>query len=349
MWVMAKPVTVNDVLDGQVALDLECLDRIYLNVYVNNLQVPGQVVSFLTAHLGNPIPSPAIFDKIGTAFRRAVSRFAEEDHIPVVRFAKTDRKIEKMRPYIAAQATTGRSGVAAIGVAQEYANVFTGTQKTGSNGVPWFSFHKVDRRVTCYYFYLWDVDFGPAFIKICSYFPYPAKIWINGHEWAKRQATHAGIGFTELSNGFAATDDPTGLQEICDRLGPTQITEFAQRWLAILPVPLTEHDAAAGYWWELSMRQVEVSRTIVFAQPRHARGFFDALVADNLDITPPRTGRADLRRSPGATWPQTGHPGDLQDQRRHPRCRGHPQRLLQTLPHQAIPERRPGAARRNRD
>ena len=287
MWVMAKPVTVTDVLDGHVVLDLECLDRIYLNVWVNNLQVPGQVVSFLTAHLGYPIPSPAIFDKIGTAFRSAVGRFAEEEHIPVVRFTKADRKIEKMRPYIAAQAKTGRSGVAAIGVAQEYANVFTGTQKTGSNGVPWFSFHKADRRVTCYYFYLWDIDFGPAFIKICTYFPYPAKIWINGHEWAKRQATHDEIGFTELSNGFAATDDPAALQGICDRLGPEQITDFAQRWFSILPVPLTDADAAAGYWWEISMRQVEVSRTIVFAQPRHARGFFEALVADNLDIGRP--------------------------------------------------------------
>src|SRR3954454_3093582 len=113
---MAKPVTVNDVLDGQVALDLECLDRIYLNAWVNNLQVGGQVVSFLTAHLGYPIPSPAIFDKIGTAFRRAVSRFAQDEHVSVVRFTKTDRKIERMWPYIAAQAATGRPGVAAIGV-----------------------------------------------------------------------------------------------------------------------------------------------------------------------------------------------------------------------------------------
>ena len=173
---MAKPVTVNDVLDGQVALDLECLDRIYLNGWVNNLQVGGQVVSFLTAHLGYPIPSPAIFDKIGTAFRRAVTRFAEQDHIPVVRFTKADRKIDRMRPYLAAQARTGRSGVAAIGIAQEYASAFTGTKREGSTGAPWFAFHKADRRVTCYYFYLWDVDFGPAFIKICAYFPYPTKI-----------------------------------------------------------------------------------------------------------------------------------------------------------------------------
>jgi hypothetical protein len=299
---MVKPVTVNDVLDGHVVLDLECLDRVYLNAYVPNLQVGGQVVSFLTAHLGYPIPSPAVFDKIGTAFRRAVNRFSDDEHIPVVRFTKTDRKIEKMRSYLVAQAQTGRSGVAAIGVAQEYANVFTGTQREAPNGIPWFSFHKADRRVTCYYFYLWDDDFGPAFIKVCAYFPYPAKIWINGHEWAKRQATHAGIGFTELSNGFAATDDPAGLQAICDRLGPATIEAFAERWFAVLPLPLTPHDQAGGYWWEISMRQVEVSRTIVFAQPRHARGFFEALVADNLDIGRPEQVElifADRRVRPG--------------------------------------------------
>ena len=46
--VATRPVTVNDVPDGHVALDVECLDRIYLNGYVPNLQVGGQVVNFLT-------------------------------------------------------------------------------------------------------------------------------------------------------------------------------------------------------------------------------------------------------------------------------------------------------------
>ncbi len=284
---MAAVVTVNDVLDGHVDLDVECLDRIYLNGYVPNLQVPGQVVSFMTAHLGNPIPSPAIMDKIGTGFRTAVDRFATDNHIPVLRFGKGDRKIEVMQPYLARQARTGRSGVAAIGIAQEFQNVFASAQRTGNNGVPWFSFSKADRRVTCFYFYLWDADFGPAFIKICTYFPYPIKVWLNGHEWAKRQAAKAGIGFSELSNGFATCADPAALQGICDRLGPGSITVFFERWMSRLPLPLTEHDRAAGYWWELSMRQVEVSRTLVFDAPRHARGFFEALVADNLDIGRP--------------------------------------------------------------
>jgi hypothetical protein len=303
---MAKTVTVNDVLDGHVALDVECLDRIYLTGYVPNLQVPGQVVSFLTQHLGNPIPSPAIFEKIGTAFRAAVRDFAAANGIAVVRFGKDDRKIDMMRPYIARQAATGRAGVAAIGVAQEFAKVWSATKRTGDTTGVWFSFSKADRRVTCYYFYVWDEDFGPAFVKVCAYFPYPVKIWINGHEWAKRQASKAGIAYTELSNGFASCVDPEGLQAICDRLGPATIAVFAQRWQSILPAPFTDADRDAGYWWELSMRQVEVSRTLVFDAPRRARGFFEALVADNLDIGRPETIELIFRRGQRRGRPAAG-------------------------------------------
>ena len=117
--------------------------------------------------------------------RLAISHFAADNHIPVLRFGKHDRKVEVMRPYLARQARTGRSGVAAIGIAQEFQNVFAATKRMGDNGVPWFSFIKADRRVTCFYFYVWDADFGPAFIKICAYFPYPIKVWLNGHEWAQ--------------------------------------------------------------------------------------------------------------------------------------------------------------------
>jgi hypothetical protein len=132
-------------------------------------------------------------------------------------------------------------------------------------------------------------DFGPAFIKVCTYCPWPIKVWVNGHEWGKRQAAQAGLGFTELSNGFASTEDPLALQGICDRLGPGAITVFFQRWPARLPLPLTPADRDAGYWWELSMAQLEVSRTLVFTQPRYARGFFEALVTDNLDLGRPDT------------------------------------------------------------
>jgi len=72
------------VLDGHVDLDLACIDRLYLNAYVPNLQVGGQVVTFLTAHLGFPIPSPALLQKIGNRFRRDVKAFAAEHQIPIL-------------------------------------------------------------------------------------------------------------------------------------------------------------------------------------------------------------------------------------------------------------------------
>ncbi len=281
---------VADVIEGHVVLDIRCLDRLYLNGYVPNLQVSGQVVSFMTAHLKNPIPSPAIMEKIGTRFREGVERFATAQQVPVVRFGKDDRKQAVMEPYLARQAATGKPGVAAIGVAQEYQRVWTGTRSKdrGETGnYVWYSFAMTQRRVTCFYFYIWDTDFGGSFIKVCAYFPYPVKVWLNGHEWAKRQAIKAGIGFTELSNGFATCEDPAGLQAICDQLGPTHIQDYFTRWSHWLPMPLEATDRADGYWWELSMRQIETSRTLVFDAPRRARGFFAALVAENLDLGRP--------------------------------------------------------------
>ena len=306
---MAASATVNDLLDGHVVLDLQCLDRIYLNGYVPNLQVGGQVVSFMTKHLGNRIPSPAIMEKIGTRFRQDVKAFAEKHSIPVVRFGRDDRKVDMMRSYLDAQAATGASGVAAIGVAQEFQNVFAATGRATPSGIPWYSFNKADRRVTCFYFYLWDNDFGPAFIKICTYFPYPIKVWVNGHEWAKRQASAAGIGFTALSNGFATCTDPAALQDICDRLGPGTIGVFFQRWMSILPVPLTEHDRTDDYWWELSMRQVETSRTLVFDAGVHARAFFESLLRENMDLGRPENAELLFRRGQRLPWQTNPPPG----------------------------------------
>jgi hypothetical protein len=77
------------------------------------------------------------------------------------------------------------------------------------------------------------------------------------------------------------------LQALCDSLGPADVQAFFDRWIAAIPTPLSAADRAAGYWWELSMRQVELSRTLVFDDPRRARSFFEALVQDNIGIGRP--------------------------------------------------------------
>src|SRR5213079_3769739 len=101
---MAPVITVNDVLDGHVTLDIECLDRIYLNAYVPILQTSSQVVAFLSGHLGFPFPSPALFNQIGGRFRRAVESYAASNDIPWVKFGKDDDKLATMSPHLARQA-----------------------------------------------------------------------------------------------------------------------------------------------------------------------------------------------------------------------------------------------------
>jgi hypothetical protein len=157
----------------------ECPDRIYLNGYVPAPQVGGQVVTFLHDHCGMPIASPAVFEQIGTRFRQAVARFAENNDIPMIKFKKGIRKAGVMEPLLGRAARAGRPRVVAIGWAQEFQLVWTARKRdTDPAKPPQFSFAKTERRVTCDYFYIWDQFWGPGFIKVCAYFPYPVKVCV---------------------------------------------------------------------------------------------------------------------------------------------------------------------------
>lgn len=291
---MASVANINDVLDGHVALEIECVDRLYLNAYVPDLQVGGQVVRFFTHHLGKPIASTALLGRIGDRFRAAVRRFATERGIPVLEVKKRDhhrwddRKLDQVRPHVERAEREHRYGVVAIVQGQEYQWVFSARNRRKKPGArPNFEFFKEDRRVGVYYFYILDREFGPGFIKLCTYCPWPGKVWLNGHEWVKRQALREGIGYTELENGFATCSEPERLQAICDSLSPEHVQAFFDHWITQIPTPLGPQARAAGYWWELSMRQTELSLTLVFDAPRHARTFFEALVQDNIGIGRP--------------------------------------------------------------
>jgi hypothetical protein len=141
--------------------------------------------------------------------------------------------------------------------------------------------------VNHFYVYAVDTDFGPFFLKFCSYFPYNARLCINGHEWAKRQATKEGIAFTAPDNGFATVEDPAALQALCDRLGAGQIQALLEKWLAILPGAFTDADQEAGYRYEISILQAEFSLTQMLDRPVSGRVFFEQTIRDNLDAGRP--------------------------------------------------------------
>ena len=196
-----------------------------------------------------------------------------------------ERKDDVAREFLAR--FTGTEGVLFVGRAQEKALVWRTQRRYNQAGEPYAWLVRSTAFINYFYFYCVDADFGPFFIKFSTYFPYTAKLCINGNEWAKRQAAQAGIGFEALDNGFAAVDDVAAVQAICDSLGPERIDALLRKWLAILPSPFAPGDEAAGYRYELSILQAEFSLTQMLDAPVSGRIFFEQVIRENLDIGRP--------------------------------------------------------------
>jgi hypothetical protein len=282
--------SVASLLAGHVSLRLRSVDRIFLQGYVPQLMTDGQVVRFLL-NRGANIPSPAMLGRNHDRLIAELDAFAAAHGVDVVRFTKGENKELAARPYLAKAEAAGRDAVALIGVAQERVSGWRGwkdpADPRGQKGHPHFCYRRQSLFVNHYYVYLWDRDFGPGFIKICPYAPYPIWVWCNGHEWAKQQLRRAGIGFDALDNGFRRVADPETAQRVCDRLDARHVEGFVRRWLARLPSPFTAVDQRIGVGYEFSVRQFEYSDTAVFDRPTNGRAWFEAAIRDHLDLGRP--------------------------------------------------------------
>src|SRR5881628_369718 len=185
------PMTPNihTIIRNHVSLSITCIDRLYVNGYIPKLQTSGQLCYFLRDHLGFPIPSPALFHQLRQRFVAAVDRFVEVEKVPLVQFARGQRKDDVAAAHRAKFKRP--EGVVFVGVAQEKASSFKARKLQGVGGGVSFQFSRQPVCVNHYYFYLQDRDWGPAFVKIGSYLPYPVKLCLNGHEWAKQQLRRA--------------------------------------------------------------------------------------------------------------------------------------------------------------
>jgi len=174
---------------------------------VPRLQRPENLWWFFTQHRGWPVPSPQLLRRLTDEFVGSIDSFAERHRIPLVRFEGGERKEDVARKYLAR--FNDDEGVVMIGVAREMVPGFRVVQKgprkqprKPRSGAPRFSFYRGQVHVNQYYFYVLDRHFGLAFIKFSSYAPFGIRVWVNGHEWAKRQIRRKGVRYQELDNGF---------------------------------------------------------------------------------------------------------------------------------------------------
>lgn len=280
------PRSVADVLSKHVVLEYEGIDRMYLNVYVPQLQYEVGIATFFKYHRGFTFASSALMVPMTEAFIKNVERFIAQRGVPLVAFAKHQRKDDVMKEHLSR--FKGIEGVVFVGRAQEKTPVVRTERrrdaKTGQT-YPWLV--KSTAMVNHFYFYCVDRDFGPFFLKFCSYFPYNAKLCINGHEYVKRQLAKEGIKHEALDNGVLSCADPERLQEICAGLSPEKIDALLRKWLRLLPHPFTPKDRQAGYRYDVSILQAEFSLTQVLDRPTTGRVFFEEVIRENLDIGRP--------------------------------------------------------------
>ena len=276
---------VAELIRDHVSLSNTCIDRLYINGYVPTLQTSGQLCYFLREHLKNPIPSPALFRPLHDRFVRCIERLVQRQDIPLVHFKRGQRKDDIANEYRAD--FKKHEGLVFVGVAQEKMSSFKARKAAGRGGGVSFDFSRQPVAVNHFYFYVHDREWGPAFIKVGTYLPYPVKLCLNGHEWAKQQLGRHNIAFESLDNGFLSCEHPERLQEICDALSGQDVQCFFDRWSRLLPWPLTPVDRAAGFGHRLSIWQCEVSCTQVFERPVQGRYFFEGVIRDNIDLGRP--------------------------------------------------------------
>ncbi len=281
-----RTASVAEILQRHVTLELECIDRMYCNVYVPRLQSPGLIAKFFRHHRGMTFASSALMAPISQAFVEALLAFARRAGAPLVRFAKGERKEDVAAEHLAR--FTGDEGILFLGVAQEKTRVFrTEKRRNPETGAPYPWIVPGSAMVNQYYLYALDRDFGLFFLKFASYFPYTGRLCFNGHEWLKRVAARAGIALEPLENGIRRCDDPKGLQRLADGLTAEEIERFARKWLARIPQPFSPADAAAGYGYDLSILQAEFSLTQVLDSPLACRLLLEQIIRESLDLGRP--------------------------------------------------------------
>jgi hypothetical protein len=245
-----------------------------LNAVIPVLQSPASIVWFLRERRGVRVLSPSYFRAVSVEYHEWVQELAARWSVPILTPPSGVRREEWVDSFY--RKRRDKPGVAVILKSRENGRVAAARATRGQPHI-----EIANRFVWQYYFYLLDADWGRMFLRICPYFPFNARVCLNGHEWLACRMRREELPFRQCGNAFLACCDPPRLQALSDSLAPHHVWNSVHRWLAILVPFFSDRERRNGTWGHrLFASQVEYCTNLVF----HRRASLDAVMERLLDL-----------------------------------------------------------------
>jgi hypothetical protein len=258
-----------------------CFDRIICNGFVPRFQHSeraGTIVWFLRSQRQMQAPTRQYFSTLSHEYHSWLVQQAEQAGLAIVEPPKDVRREDWVEPYY--QQLDARAGVAVILKCREAERMAVHLAKRQRVAV--------ERRwVNLYYFYLNDPDCGRMFLRICPYFPFNIRLWMNGHNWLACQLHKEGIAFSKHANVFVDCADPERLQQLADAFAPQHIQASVATWLARWLPFFSAAEAAQGFGHQLFMTQMEYCHNLLFHQRTTSERLLDRLMDLNRGLGHP--------------------------------------------------------------
>jgi hypothetical protein len=266
---------------NNIAFHYRCFDRILLNATIQPFQQPERVMGFFWTYRHLYPVSRQVLRDIATQSHNWAQYASRKWGAPILN-APEGRRDDFVAPYFRGAQP---DQIVAILKAREPARILVSIGKRATEqGHLEYKMRWVDQ----YNFYIHDRAWGRMFVRICPYFPFPARVYLNQHYWLAQRLQERGIPFLQCANAFLRCRDPQQLQQLADSLQPRDITRCVQKWLTYLvPFFTARERRAAGVQHRLFFAQVEYCDNLIFKRRAALDHLGDRLLDANRTIGQP--------------------------------------------------------------
>jgi hypothetical protein len=254
-----------------------CFDRIICNGIIQTLQ-DGRNVQRFFAQRGETVTHKFLVS-LSSQYHQWLEHEAAARDIEVIAVERGVRRETLVQPYF--ERLQGRSGLAVVLKCREPERIAVSFARRGH------AVELVQRWVNLYYFYLQHPQCGRIFLRVCPYFPFNARLWMNGHDWLASRLRAEGIAFQQRDNAFSHCADPERLQQLANAFGPEDITATVEPLLQEYIPYFSDDDRRYGLQHRWFMAQIEYCHNLVFHQRAALVRLFERLLDHNRGLGRP--------------------------------------------------------------